>query len=53
MGAVMIVVFTPGCDQVPGVAQVGEQVLIQALIPEAVCCRKSAGRDRQFPETAW
>lgn len=35
MGAVMVVVFPPGPDQSPGMAQVGEQVLVEALVPQA------------------
>lgn len=35
MRAMVIVIVTPGRDQLSGVAQVIEQVLVQALVPEA------------------
>ena len=35
MGAVMVVVFSPRRDQAAGMAQVGEQVLVEAFVPEA------------------
>tara|TARA_B100000678_G_scaffold268080_1_gene254101 strand:+ start:651 stop:779 length:129 start_codon:yes stop_codon:yes gene_type:complete len=31
----VIVIVTPGRDQFPGVAQVGEQVLVEALVAQA------------------
>jgi hypothetical protein len=31
----VIVIVTPGRDQLPGVAQVGEQVLVEALVAQA------------------
>lgn len=34
MGAVMVVVVTPRRDQTAGMAQVSEQVLVEALVPE-------------------
>ena len=35
MGAVVIIVGAPSRDQFSGMAQVGEQVLVQALVPQA------------------
>lgn len=35
MWAVMVVVVTPCRDQVTGMAQAGEQVLVEALVPQA------------------
>ncbi len=34
MRAMVIVIVTPGRDQLSGVTQVGEQVLVEALVPE-------------------
>jgi hypothetical protein len=36
MRAMMVVVVTPCRDQVTGMAQAGEQVLVEALVPQAV-----------------
>ena len=35
MWAMVIVVDAPGRDKLPGVAQVGEQVLVEALVAQA------------------
>lgn len=35
MGAMVIVIVTPRRDQLPGVAQVGEQVLVETLVSQA------------------
>ena len=35
MGAVVIVVVAPCCNQMAGMAQVWEQVLVQAFVPQA------------------
>lgn len=50
--AVMIVIVAPGRDQLSGMAQVGEQVLIQALVAKAAVeasgeaiLHRLAGRD--------
>lgn len=34
MGAVVVVVVSPSADQLSGVAQAGEQVLVEALVPK-------------------
>lgn len=48
----MVVVVAPGGDQGPGMAQVGEQVLVEALVPQAAVeafdepvLHRLAGRD--------
>lgn len=35
MWAILIVIVAPGRDQLSGMAQIGEQVLIEALVPKA------------------
>ena len=35
MGAVMVVVNAPSRDQLSGMAQIGEQVLVEALVAKA------------------
>ena len=45
MGPMVIVIVTPGRDQFPGVAQVGEQVLVEALVHRLA--GHSAGMSRE------
>ena len=46
VGAMVIVIVTPRRDQLPGVAQVCEQVLVEALISQAAV----DGEDWTCPE---
>ena len=46
MWAVVIVVVAPSRDQIPGVAQVGEQMLVEALVAQTAV----DGEDGPAPE---
>ena len=46
MGAMVIEIVTPRLDQLPGVAQVCEQVLVEALVSQAAV----DGEDGPAPE---
>ncbi len=43
MGAVVVVVVPPGLDHLAGMAQVREQVLVQAFVAQLIGCRLRSG----------